>query len=298
MHPVTRATATLGLLLAGTAGSAGPAQAMTSGTPADGTGHPATVALIRSDGTWARPFCSGILLSGKVVLSASHCMSPAQYWQQTGWEILVSNDPTLQQYSDGWLLADTLITKRTVSQIVLNPAYDPKLMNGYAHDVSAAVLESPLEIDPAALPTLPPVGILDQLKADKSLRSATFTVLGYGREEKTLPANTGPTFPVSGERRVGVLGFDALDKDFIHESQRIAKGDPDGACFGDSGGPSLLRVAETDYVVGVTSSGDMVCLATNTATRTDTAEAIDLLTEVLAANPDGGGCLATACLLP
>ena len=287
MHPAARATATLGMLLAGIAGSAGSAQAMTSGTPADGTGHPATVALIVSDGYWARPFCSGILLSGKVVLTASHCMSPAQFWQADGWEILVSNDPTLQQDSYGWLVVDTLITKRTVSQIVLNPAYDPKLMNGYVHDVSAAVLASPLEVDPAALPTLPPVGVLDQLKADKSLRNSTFTVLGYGRLEKALPANTGPTYAVTGERRVGTLGFDSLDKSFIHQSQRIAQGQ-DGACFGDSGGPSLLRLGETDYVVGVTSSGDMACFATNTATRTDTTEANDLLTEVLAANPDGG----------
>lgn len=281
------ATAILTTLLAGAAGFAGPAHAMTSETPADGTGHPATVALLRSNGYWAAPFCSGVLLSGKVVLTASHCMSPAKYWQDTGWEILVSNDPTLQQDSSGWLPIDTLATKRTVSQIVLNPAYDPKIMNGLANDVSAAVLASPLEVDPSALPTLPPIGVLDQLKADRSLRSATFTVVGYGREEKSLPANTGPTFAVSSERRVGELGFDAMDKVFIHQSQRIAQGE-DGACNGDSGGPSLLRLGETDYVVGVTSSGDMACFATNTATRTDTQEAIDLLTSVLAANPDGG----------
>lgn len=297
MRPCKRATATLSIVLAGIAGSAGTAQAMTSGTPADGNGHPATVAMLVSDGYWARPFCSGILLSGKVVLSASHCMSPAQAWQADGWEILVSNDPTLQQYSDGWLLVSSLTTQRTVSQIVLNPAYDPKLMNGYVHDVSAAVLASPLAVDPAALPTLPPVGILDQLRADKSLRSATFTVLGYGRQEKSLPANTSPTYPITGERRVGSLGFDALDKDFIHQSQRISKGQ-DGACFGDSGGPSLLQVGQTNFVVGVTSSGDMACFATNTATRTDTKDASDLLTEVLANNPDGGGCIVASCLKP
>lgn len=283
MRPSTRAaTLMLGALLAG---SAGTAQAMTSGTPADGTGHPATVALLISDGTSARQFCSGILLSGKVVLSASHCMSPARYWQQNGWQILVSNDPTLQIDSSGRLPVDTLVAKSIVSQIVLNPAYDPKLLGGYANDVSAAVLASSMVVDPAALPALPPVGVLDQLRKDKSLSKASFTVLGYGREQKTLPANTGPTNAITAERRVGVLGFDALDKRFIHQSQRIAQGQ-NGACFGDSGGPSLLRLGGTDYVVGVTSSGDMACFATNTATRTDTVEANNLLTTVLAANPD------------
>lgn len=285
MNPRTRVAATLCLLLAGIAGSAGTAQAMTSGTPADGDGHPAAVALLRSDGYWAFPFCSGVLLSGKVVLSASHCLSPAQSWQQGGWQILVSNDPTLQQRPDGWLLVSTLTTTRTVSQIVLNPAYDPR--QDYAHDVSAAVLDTPITLDPSALPTLPPVGLLDRLRADQSLRSATFTVLGYGRQERTLPSKSGLIYSVTGERRVGVLGFDALDKTFIHESQRIAKSQ-DGACYGDSGGPSLLSLGEKVYVVGVTSSGDMPCFATNTATRTDTGEANILLTDVLTRNPDVG----------
>lgn len=287
MTPSTRTTLLLSALLAGLAGSAGPAVAMTSGTPADGTGHPAAVAMLRSDGYWARPFCSGMLISGKVVATASHCMSPALAWQQGGWQILVTNDPTLQQDANGWLVADDLATKRVVSQIVLNPAYDPKLLGGYGHDVSAAVLASPIVLDPSALPSLPPIGILDQLRASKYLKSATFTVLGYGTQEKALPGNTGPTHPFSGERRVGALGYDALDKNFIHQSQRISQGE-DGACNGDSGGPSLLRLGETDYLVGVTSSGDNPCVATNTATRTDTAEGINLLTAVLAANPDGG----------
>ena len=287
MTPNARSSFLFSALLAGLAGSAVPAQAMTSGTPADGTGHPAAVALLRSDGYWARPFCSGMLVSGKVVATASHCLSPALRWQQTGWTILVTNDPSLQQDANGWVVVDDLVTKRVVSQIVLNPAYNPKLLGGYANDVSAAVLATPIVLAPSALPTLPPIGILNQLRASKYLRTATFTVLGYGTQEKALPGNTFPTHPFSGERRVGTLGYDALDKNFIHQSQRIAQGQ-DGACNGDSGGPSLLRVGETDYLVGVTSSGDNPCVATNTATRTDTVEGINLLTTVMAANPDGG----------
>jgi hypothetical protein len=228
-----------------------------------------------------------MLVSGKVVATASHCMSPAIRWQQAGWTIQVTNDPTLQQDANGWLVADDLVTRRVVSQMVLNPAYDPKFLGGYGHDVSAAVLASPIALDASALPALPPVGILDELRASKFLRTATFTVLGYGSLEKTRPANTAPAYPASGERRVGVLGYDALDKSFIHESQRISQGQ-DGACYGDSGGPSLLHLGDTHFLVGVTSSGDMPCLATNTATRTDTAEGIDLLSAVMGANPDGG----------
>lgn len=264
-------------LLSLSLGSLAPAWGMTNGTAADGNGHPATVAVLRSDGYWARPFCSGILLSGKVVLTASHCLASALLIQQAGGEILVTNDSTLQQDSAGWLPIATLTTVQPAASIVLNPLYK----NGYVHDVSAIVLAAPIDVDPAALPVLPPTNILDELKDSKFLRDATFTVLGYGIAEKPK----GRWFTeYQGGRRVGYLGFFALDNRFIHESQRLNQGE-DGACNGDSGGPSLLQIGGVDYVVGVTSSGDIPCYATNTASRTDTDEALTFLTRVLAENP-------------
>lgn len=258
-------------------GSVTPAWGMTSGTPADGNGHPAVVALLRSDGFWARPFCSGVLLSDKVVLTASHCLAFALNLQQAGWQILVTNDSTLQQDSAGWLPISSLTTVEPSASIVLNPAYK----QGFDHDVSALVIASPINVAASDLPVLPPTNILDELKDSKFLQQATFTVLGYGSIEKP---NGQWLTEWSSERRVGTLGFKALDNQIIHQSQRINKGE-DGACNGDSGGPSLLEIGGIDYVVGVTSSGDNPCYATNTATRTDTDEALTLLTRVLAENP-------------
>ena len=276
------ATAIVAML--GLACSSGVSQAMTSTTPPDGNGHPAVVALLRSDGYWARPFCSGMLLSDKVVLTASHCLEFAVRLEQVGWQLSVTNDATLQQDSNGWLPLNTLTTNAAFSQIVLNPEYNPKVLGGYDHDVSAAVLASPISVDPAAFPALPSLGLLDELKASGYLRAATFSVLGYGIVEKPTPAHGKWSSAFSGERRIGALGFFALDTRFIHESQRSHQGE-DGACNGDSGGPSLLQIGSTTYVVGVTSSGDIPCYATNTATRTDSDEALALLMEVLAENP-------------
>ena len=260
------------------------AQAMTSTTPPDGNGHPAAVALLRSDGYWARPFCSGMLLSDKVVATASHCLEFAVRLEQAGWQLSVTNDATLQQDGNGWLTLDSLTTNAPFAQIVLNPAYDPQLLGGYDHDVSAVVLSTPVSVDPAAFPTLPSMGLLDELKASGYLRKATFSVLGYGIEEKPTPAHGQWSGTLSGERRIGAFGFFALDRRFIHESQLLHRGQ-DGACNGDSGGPSLLQVGSTTYLVGVTSSGDIPCYATNMATRTDTDEALALLLEVLDENP-------------
>ena len=272
------------VVLLALAGSSVVSEAMTSTTPPDGNGHPAVVALMIWDGYWARPFCSGMLLSEKVVLSASHCMDYAVRAEQVGWQIAATNDATLQQDSGGWLQISTLANSALFQQIVLNPAYSPKVLGGYDHDVSAAVLASPISVDPAAFPTLPPLGLLDELKASGYLRGATFSVLGYGIVAKPTPAHGKWVGVFSGERRVGALGFSALDQRFIHESQRIHQGQ-DGACNGDSGGPSLLQIGDTTYVVAVTSSGDIPCYATNTATRTDSDEALALLMEVLDENP-------------
>ena len=279
---INHATAIVALL--GLACSSGVSQAMTSTTPPDGNGHPAAVALLRSDGYWARPFCSGMLLSDKVVATASHCLEFAVRLQQAGWQLAVTNDATLQQDSAGWLQISTLTTNAPFGQIVLNSAYDPKVLGGYDHDVSAVVLSTPVSVDPAAFPTLPTMGLLDELKASGYLRDSTFSVLGYGIVEKPTATHGKWVGTFSGERRIGTLGFFALDKRFIHESQRLHQGQ-DGACNGDSGGPSLLQIGSTTYLVGVTSAGDIPCYATNTATRTDTDDALALLMEVLDENP-------------
>jgi len=259
------------------------AQAMNSTATFDGDGHPAVVALLRTaDGYWYRPYCSGMLVSGTVVLTASHCLEAGRRFRDAGWQLSVTNDATLAQDANGWLPVDSMTTNVSIDQIVMNPAYDPKVLGGYGHDVSAAVLAAPIALDAAAYGVLPPQGLLDELRARNGLRDARFTVLGYGVQQKS---RNGPNKSGwSGERRYGVLGFDALDTRFIHQSQRFHRGDA-GACNGDSGGPSLLEVDGTTYVVGVTSSGDMPCYATNTATRTDSAEALELLIETIAAQP-------------
>ncbi len=260
--------------------AASSAHAMSSTTPADGTGHPATVALLRSDGYWARPFCSGSLISGRVVATASHCVSAARGMIAVGWTIKVSNDPSFAKDENGWFTVDSVTTLRDASELILEPAYDPK--QEYNHDVSAVVLSAPIVVAAADLPVLPPMGILDQLQADGVLRNSIFSVMGYGSDIKPKGR---PNYTPSSVRRIGQFGFDALDKRLIHESMRVKTGS-DAACYGDSGGPSLLQIGASSVLVGVTSSGDTPCYATNTATRTDTDEALQLLVGAMVANPD------------
>lgn len=234
------------------------AQAITSNGSPDLGRHPEVVALVGLYSGIYDSYCTGTLVSSTVVLTASHCVS---YGQSLG-RARIST-------------AEAMPTTSTLEgTFVLNPAYDPR--QTYLHDVSAIVLDAPVAgVTPALLP---PTGLLDRMKADGSLATTEFTVAGYGTREQATYPGYGHYFPASPGRGFARLGYHALDKRILHEDQNLARG-YEGACYGDSGGPSFLGTgtAETDVVVGVTSSGDGPCYSTNTATRTDTAEAKALL---------------------
>ncbi len=240
--------------------SAAPAQAITTLGEPDNGRHPEVGALVgisQRDGH-LHTICTGTLVAPRVFLTASHCV---QALIDRGLPAEVTFDEVV---TDG----ATVFT----GDARLNPLYDPR--QGIAHDVSAIVLDSSPQISPARIPDAPL--LLNQL--NRSGQLSRFTLPGYGTNEQLVVPATGPTFPRTDRRQVAVLGFNSLTKNYIHESQRRAKGQA-GACFGDSGGPSFLGggAGETDIVVAVTSAGDSACYATNLATRTDTVEAQEFL---------------------
>jgi hypothetical protein len=240
--------------------SAATAQAITTRGEPDSGRHPevgALVAVFPEDGR-LHALCTGTLVAPRVFLTASHCV-----------QFLIDVDiPAMVSFDEVITDSATVIE----GDRRLNPLYEPR--GGYRHDVSAIVLDRDPDITPAQIPAR--AGKLDRLKRAKEL--GKFTLPGYGSNEQLVIPGTGPTFPLTDRRRVAVLGFDALTKGFIHQSQSIGQ-DQAGACYGDSGGPSFLGSGsgETDVVVAVTSTGDGPCYATNVASRTDTVEALRFL---------------------
>jgi secreted trypsin-like serine protease len=257
--------------------TAAPSSAMTDLADFDGTAHPSVVALLyrTPDGARAYQYCTGTLISPTVVLTASHCNDGLL---ETGWDLVVTNDPVLPPVDEtGWFDAD-LKNVAEVSQVVTNPLYE----RGYRDDVSAQVIAKPLKVDKRHFPALPAAGVLDQMKSAGTLSSAPMTVLGYGTIQKTVVQGSGPVFLDSSERRSAVLYTKALDPEWIHQEMSINKGQG-GACYGDSGGPSLMELNGRTTVVGVTSTGDGACYATNVSSRVDTTSALDFLAGVLRA---------------
>jgi secreted trypsin-like serine protease len=274
----TRLSVVIGSVILGMLVTAAPTSAMTDLATFDGNTHPEVVALLyrTPDGTRAYQYCTGTLISPTVVLTASHCNDGLL---ETGWELVVTNDPALPPVdATGWFDADLQNVAR-VEQVVSNPRYE----RGYRDDVSAQVIAKPLGVAKRHFPALPALGVLDRMSAAGALKSTPTTVLGYGTIQQSVVPGSGPAFYDSSERRSAVLFTTSLDPVWIHQEMSIAKGQG-GACYGDSGGPSLMDLGGRSTVVGVTSTGDGACFATNVSSRVDTASALDFLADVLSSS--------------
>jgi hypothetical protein len=269
--------AILGIGLVAMVLSAAPAAAMVNGTPDDGA-HPAVGMMGTRWGPnssgWAenefRMACSGTLISPTVYLTAAHCVAATDRRDPSGVIHLWFGDTRWP--SDG-VSTPGMVTGRGI----IHPDYRPD----YRNDIAVVLLDEPVELDASAYGRLPAENLLGAMKKDGTLRDARFTLVGYGISEM-INGDGRPFHWWANERTWGVVTFSALDKLLIHQAQRINQGGQ-GACNGDSGGPSFLWQdgQETSIVVGVTSSGDIPCYATNTASRTDTPQALAFIRSFL-----------------
>jgi hypothetical protein len=222
------------------------------------------------------PICSGTLISPNVFLTASHCT------------VFFENDLAPLGYRafvsfDGQIPFGDLTSKQTrlipVTQVVTNPNFNQAQSDTGDIAVLMVRANDTRGITPARLPS---AGLLDQLAAQNGLKSAVFTPVGYGLQNRVTGG--GPPFfqdrnPVP--RMYAFSGFNALNKTFLRLSQNPALGNG-GACFGDSGGPNFLDYNGARVLVAITITGDAVCRSTNVVYRTDTASARNFLAPYVA----------------
>ncbi|MEU9886994.1 trypsin-like serine protease [Sphaerisporangium sp. NPDC051011] len=233
------------------AGGVSPAGAITDGTP-DGNKHPQVGALIAdhmfADGTWA--YCSGTLISPTVFLTAAHCGKPGQTTARVSFST---------HYRDG----DTVYSGRYIA----DPSYGGR--HSDPHDMAVVVFTKAIpNITPAKLPT---ANLLDRLKDDHTLATATFTPVGYGSPAPT-DGPDGETYLYTDTRNQTSGSFLSLEKVWLRLSQNPSTGDG-GTCHGDSGGPDFLGGPDSDLLVATTITGDSACRATNVDRRLDSASA-------------------------
>lgn len=234
--------------------------AITFGQP-DGNAHPQVGAMIvqEPDGE-VKLYCTGTLIAPNVFLTAAHCTAAAAAKGAAPHDVFVTFD---QVYDENATLYQ--------GTYQLNPNYGHDSHN--LHDVAVIILDEEVtDITPAVLPT---VGLLDEMKAAKELNGQQFVTVGYGtmRDDKT----GGPhAFGGYGERYVVDQEFQTLKPYWLQISMNPATGNG-GTCYGDSGGPHFL--GDTDTIVSLTVSGDVMCRATDVTYRLDTDSARSYLSQ-------------------
>jgi len=236
------------------------ALAITFGEPDEGR-HPNVGAMIvlEPDRNYYL-YCSGTLISPTVFLTAAHCTAAAAYYGAAPDDVFVTFDT---EYTETSTLHPGTYD--------LNPNYGHDAHD--AHDVAVIVLDEPIYDIPLA--TLPPAGLLDEMKAAHTLKGQQFVTVGYGalRNVKTR----GPhSVAEAGTRWVANQTFLALKPYWLQNSMNPSTGNG-GTCYGDSGGPHFL--GDSSMVVSVTVTGDRWCRATDVTYRLDTDSARAYLEE-------------------
>jgi hypothetical protein len=244
-----------------------PALAITWGEP--DTEHKNVGAMVvdwPGYGPWQ--VCSGTLIDERVFLTAGHCTSG---WEGTGVETFWVN------FDQDALNELTLLE---VEEVITHPDYywGPQ---SNPHDVGVLILKEPVAgITPAPLPE---EGFLDDLDEQGLLKKgkdrAKFIIVGYGGTLYWPP----PEIVYEDKRQFSVSEHQALLKSWLRMSQNQATGEG-GSCYGDSGGPAFYQDPETgeETLVGITSWGDVPCVATGFNYRVDIADTLDFIDEVIA----------------
>ncbi|HZS36446.1 MAG TPA: trypsin-like serine protease [Polyangia bacterium] len=181
--------------------------------------------------------CTAEIVSPHVVITAAHCVSPAEVGQ--GAQFIVYPGSDFSQANQG----NTLAVKETH----FDPLFDTNNLTA-GHDIGVAILQNPVSIAPLAMNRAP---------LTAAMQGQPVRFVGYGLNNAAQ--QTG-----AGVKRTTMTTLTDFDTVLVHFTDGTHE-----TCNGDSGGPAFMTLGGREQIVGLTSFGDVNCNMGGYDTRLD-----------------------------
>ena len=292
---------------------AAPTMAITNGQPDNGE-HPYVGQLIfyvpddqdprfSDPGTWWN--CSGTLVTPTIVITAGHCTygvglegesttadggdgsGGTDVWftvsEEADYEGLPpslgfipdDNEGRYDAWSDFFDSNDEWVSGTAYP----HPEYDDNAF--FLHDLGVVVLDEPIPLDDYA--QLPTLDYLEQYAGGPN-NDERFEAVGYGLERSRV------NFAAGGDtRRKAQVKLLNLKSD-IYAVFSAAPGTGGGTCFGDSGGPVLDDLGDTEVLVAVNSwAQNLSCAGKSGGYRVDQPDDLEWLLEEFGISAENTG---------
>lgn len=220
----------------------------------DSTPYVGVVVLFK-DAARTQPigYCTGVLLSPTIVLTAGHsCICAAA-------SVCFDKGPIPYSIENGEIHYSTNEPIYTGTPVPY-PEYALSVLSGglkgnkifSVSDVGLILLDKPVE-GITEFAVLPAAGFVDSLSIGTDLR-----VAGYGVQYQILPKNNGPLNSWIGTLSCNSASVRLLSKCFDSSSKYLKcsanpSQDKGGIAFGDSGGPVLYNAGSGEIVIGINS---------------------------------------------